>query len=158
MFGIDFSAIPNLFLFDPNDPLLFGSSLFLFLFVGLLILYKIFSKSDNSRISVLILFSLFIYYKAGGIFILLLILNAVINFFLGKGMSQAKKQTGKRNFLLLSLLFNIGLLIYFKYTNFFIQLFNDLSIGNFELIDIVLPLGISFYTFKSLSYILDIYF
>jgi D-alanyl-lipoteichoic acid acyltransferase DltB (MBOAT superfamily) len=157
MFGIDFSAIPNLFVFDPNDPLLFGSSLFLFLFFGLLILYRVFAKSDDARISVLILFSLFIYYKASGFFVLLLILNAIANFFFGKGMGKAQTPSGKRGFLLLSLFFNLGLLVYFKYTNFFIQMLNDINLGQFELLDIILPLGISFYTFKSLSYILDIY-
>ena len=157
MFGIDFSAIPNLFVFDPSDPLLFGSSLFLFLFFGLLILYRVFAKSDDARISVLILFSLFIYYKASGLFVLLLILNAIANFLFGKGMGKAQTPSGKRGFLLLSLLFNLGLLVYFKYTNFFIQMLNDINLGQFELLDIILPLGISFYTFKSLSYILDIY-
>jgi len=59
--------------------------------------------------------------------------------------------------MLLSLLFNLGILGYFKYSNFFIQIINDLQLGNIEFFDLLLPLGISFYTFKSLSYILDIY-
>lgn len=157
MIGIDFSKIGNLFLFDPNDPLLFGSSLFLFLFVALLIIYRLVAKSNNTRISILIVFSLFIYYKASGIFLLLLILNAIANFYFGKGMGNSKTQGGKRIFLILSIVFNLGLLAYFKYTNFFIQAIIDFNIGNLELLDIIMPLGISFYTFKSLSYILDIY-
>jgi len=157
MFGIDISKLPDLFLFDPNYPLLFGSSLFLFLFFALLVFYRIFAKSNNARNLVLIVFSLYFYYMAGGVFVLLLILNAVLNFYFGKWMGAAKGENNKRTFLLLALLFNLGLLAYFKYTNFFIQLINDINIGQFELLDIILPLGISFYTFKSLSYILDIY-
>ncbi len=157
MFGIDFSKISDIMLFDPRDPLLFGSSLFFFLFVALLLIYRLFAKSNNARVSILILFSMFIYYKASGIFLLLLILNAVANFYFGKGMGKSKTQGGKRVFLLLSLVFNLGLLVYFKYTNFFIQAIIDFNIGNLELLDIIMPLGISFYTFKSLSYILDIY-
>jgi D-alanyl-lipoteichoic acid acyltransferase DltB (MBOAT superfamily) len=72
-------------------------------------------------------------------------------------MGKSKSASGKQGFLILSLLFNLGLLIYFKYTNFFIQFINDIGSGQLELLDIILPLGISFYTFKSLSYILDIY-
>lgn len=157
MLGIDFTKISDLLLFDPSDPLLFGSSLFFFLFFALLVVNRILAKSNNARISILIIFSLFIYYKASGIFLLLLILNAIVNFYFGKGMGNSKKQSGKRLFLILSIIFNLGLLVYFKYTNFFIQALNDFQIGNFELLDIILPLGISFYTFKSLSYILDIY-
>jgi len=157
MIGIDFSKIGDLFLFDPNDPLLFGSSLFLFLFVALLIIYRLVAKSNNTRISILIVFSLFIYYKASGIFLLLLILNAIANFYFGNGMGNAKTQGGKKIFLILALVFNLGLLAYFKYTNFFIQAIIDFNIGNLELLDLIMPLGISFYTFKSLSYILDIY-
>ena len=157
MIGIDFSKIGDLFLFDPNDPLLFGSSLFLFLFVALLIIYRLVAKSNNTRISILIVFSLFIYYKASGIFLLLLILNAIANFYFGKGMGNSKTQGGKKIFLILALVFNLGLLAYFKYTNFFIQAIIDFNIGNLELLDLIMPLGISFYTFKSLSYILDIY-
>lgn len=157
MFGIDFTKLPGLFLFNPNDPLLFGSSLFLFLFFALLIFYRIFAKSNNTRILVLITFSLYFYYMAGGVFLLLLILNAILNFYFGKWMGNTNVENKKRNYLLLALLFNLGLLVYFKYSNFFIQLLNDINLGQFELLDIILPLGISFYTFKSLSYILDIY-
>ncbi len=157
MFGIDFSKIPNLLLFDPNDPLLFGSSLFFFLFFGLLVFYRQFAKSNNARISLLIVFSIYFYYKASGLFLLVLILNAIANFLFGRQMGKAETQGGKRLFLYLSLLFNLGVLVYFKYTNFFIQLLVDIQIGQLELLDIILPFGISFYTFKSLSYILDIY-
>ncbi|MCF6268125.1 MAG: MBOAT family protein [Melioribacteraceae bacterium] len=157
MFGIDFTKIPDLFLYDPNYPLLFGSSLFLFLFFALLVFYRIFAKSNNARILVLIIFSLYFYYMAGGVFLLLLIANAILNFYFGKGMGATKVEGKRRNYLLLALLFNLGLLVYFKYSNFFIQLVNDINLGQFELIDIILPIGISFYTFKSLSYILDIY-
>jgi D-alanyl-lipoteichoic acid acyltransferase DltB (MBOAT superfamily) len=157
MLGIDFNAIPKLFLFDSSDPLLFGSSLFFFLFLGLLILNRIVAKSTNARISLLILFSFYFYYKASGLFLLLLILNAVINFYLGKYLGKAESEGKQKLYLYLSLLFNLGILIYFKYTNFFIEVINDFTAGNIQPLDIILPLGISFYTFKSLSYILDIY-
>jgi alginate O-acetyltransferase complex protein AlgI len=157
MFGVDFSKIPDLLLFDPSDPLLFGSSLFFFLFFALLIFNRVFAKSNNARITLLILFSLYFYYKASGIFLIILILNAGANYLFGGWMEKSKTQSGKRLFLILSMVFNLGILVYFKYTNFFIQFLIDLQIGSFDLLDIILPLGISFYTFKSLSYILDIY-
>ena len=99
MFGIDISKIPDLFMFNPDDPLLFGSSLFLFLFFALLIFYRIFAKSNNARILVLITFSLYFYYMAGGLFVVLLIVNAILNFYFGKWMGATNLDSKRCNFL-----------------------------------------------------------
>ena len=157
MFNFDLNKLIQMFSYEPNDPLLFGSSLFLFLFFFLLVFYKLFAKSNKARVFLLIFFSLFFYYKASGIFVLLLILNAVANFYFGKWMADIKEEGSRRYLLILSLVFNLGVLGYFKYTNFFIQILNDLQGGTFDPLDIILPIGISFYTFKSLSYVIDIY-
>lgn len=157
LINIDFSKLFRLFVYDPADPLLFNSSLFLFLFFGLLILYWLFRKQTNLRIFTLIIFSLFFYYKASGIFFLLLIASAGINFYAGKIIHNAKAGTGRRIIFIVTLLLNLGALAYFKYTNFFIQIINDLHAGKIEPLQILLPIGISFFTFKALSYVIDIY-
>lgn len=157
MFNLDFHKISSLLSFNTSDPLLFASSLFLFLFFFLLLFNRLFANSKNARILLLIIFSLYFYYKASGLFFLLLIINAVANFYFGKWMWDAVEQSKKRMILILSLILNLGVLGYFKYTNFFIDLVNSIEGGSFVPLDIILPIGISFYTFKSLSYIIDIY-
>lgn len=157
MFNIDFQKVINLLKFDPSDPLLFGSSLFLITFFFLLLFYRLFAASKNARILLLLFFSLYFYYKASGIYFLLLILSAVINFAFGKFIFDSKSPAIKKTLLIVNVILNLGLLGYFKYTNFFIEIINDLKLGNFEPIDIFLPLGISFYTFKAMNYVLDIY-
>ena len=57
----------------------------------------------------------------------------------------------------MSLIFNIGVLVYFKYTNFFFQMFHDITQSEFKPFDIFLPIGVSFFTFQSMSYTIDIY-
>lgn len=63
----------------------------------------------------------------------------------------------RRNFLFISIITNLSLLTYFKYTNFFVDLFNQVTFSNVNPIDILLPIGISFYTFQTLSYSIDVY-
>ena len=157
MFNLDIQKILSLISFNPNDPLMFGSSLFLFLFFFLLVFYRLFANSKNARIILLIIFSLYFYYKASGLFFLLLIFNAAANFQFGKWMGNETEQSKKRIILALSLIFNLGILGYFKYTNFFLEIVSGVQNGSFQPLDIILPIGISFYTFKSLSYVIDIY-
>ncbi len=157
MMNLDFSKIFDLLAFDPSDPLLFGSSLFLFLFFFLLLFYRVFANNTKVRIGLLIFFSLYFYYKAAGIYFLLLIFSSVFNFYSGKWLFEIENQKNRKFLFISTLVVNLGLLGYFKYTNFFIGIINDISLGSFDPLDIFLPIGISFYTFKSLSYVIDIY-
>jgi len=155
--SLDFNKLFDLFKYTPHDPLLFGSSLFLFLFAGLLFIYNYLAKNKKLKIFTLIFFSLFFYYKAAGYFFLLLVIMALLNFYSGKLIHEIKSDGKRKLLFVLSLIINLGLLVYFKYTNFFIQIINDLSRGNIRPLDIFLPIGISFYTFKALSYVIEIY-
>ena len=149
--AVDLNKLLHLFVYDPQDPLLFGTSFFLFLFLGLLIIYRIFDSNKNLRIISVLIFSLFFYYKAAGPFFVILIVSAVFNFFAGKIIGNTKTGTTKRLLLLIiTLVINLGSLGYFKYTNFFFEILNDIHLGKFEPLDIFLPIGISFYTFKAL--------
>ena len=68
-----------------------------------------------------------------------------------------KFRKNSKSLLILTIIINIGLLIFFKYSNFFITTFNDLTNNNLKLLNIALPIGISFYTFQILSYVIDVY-
>jgi len=157
-FPIEWNKFWELFKYVPHDPLLFGSSMFIFFFIAVLIVYRFFSGNTSLRIYSLIIFSLFFYYKAAGVYLLLLVLIAVVNFYSGAWIYNAKDQLHKRLILTATIIINLGLLGYFKYTNFFLEILNDLKAGQFDMLDIFLPIGISFYTFKAMSYLIEIYF
>lgn len=143
--------------FNPKEPLLFNTGLFLFLFFIFISFYQLVYKNSKTRIVYLTIFSWFFYYKCGGFFFLLLILSTVVDFQLA-GWIYKSSQQWKRNLLLIvSLVVNLGLLAYFKYTNFFIDIVNAFQTHQFSHLQIILPVGISFYTFQVLSYTIDIY-
>jgi len=144
--------------YDPSSPLFFTSGFFLFFFLVVMIFYPLIVKRVKVRTWYLLLFSLYFYYKTSGLFVILLLLTAGVNFLLGAGIHKASSKGGKRWLMLLSLVWNLGSLGYFKYTNFIIDTINQLGGGNLPLMDIFLPVGISFFTFQTMSYTLDIYF
>jgi alginate O-acetyltransferase complex protein AlgI len=157
MFNLDLTKLADLLSYDPTDPLLFGSSLFLFFFFAFILFYRVFATSKNIRIVLILLFSLYFYYKASGIFFLLLVFSSVFNFYSGKWLFKSSGQIQKKILLICNVFINLGLLGYFKYTNFFLKILSDFQLGEFDPLNILLPIGISFYTFKSMSYVLDIY-
>ncbi|MCK9310440.1 MAG: MBOAT family protein [Candidatus Cloacimonetes bacterium] len=144
--------------YNPKQPLLFNSSFFLFFFVAILLFYPLFVNRIKVRTWYLMLVSMYFYYKTSGAFVLLLLLTSLVNYAIGSGIYHAKNRAGKRSLLLLSLIWNLGSLGYFKYTNFIIVTINQLTGGQLPLMDIILPVGISFFTFQTWSYTLDIYF
>lgn len=102
-------------------------------------------------------FSIFFYSWGGPKFILAILATTFIDFFLVNAMHQAKQKSKKIQFLILSLCINLGLLFYFKYCNFFIDNFNSLLGLDINFAKVILPIGISFYTFESLTYVVDVY-
>jgi alginate O-acetyltransferase complex protein AlgI len=153
----DLNKLKLLFIYDKTDPLVFTSSMFLFAFFVLLLLYRLLYKSKPARIYLLIIFSIFFYYKASGIYLLFLFVVSFLNYFMGKWIGGAQNKKVSLSLFLVSMLLNIGLLIYFKYMNFFIQIINDVRGSQVAPVDIFLPLGISFIIFKALSYVIEIY-
>jgi len=147
----------QLLFYDANRPLLFNSGLFLFLFSAFIGIYVFTIEWKRWRTVYVTLFSLYFYYKTSGIFFLLLIASTLVDFFLGKAIAQSKEKYEKVYFLVLSMLANLGMLAYFKYTNFFIESLNTLLAKPFGTWEIFLPVGISFYTFQTMSYTIDVY-
>jgi len=141
-----------------TNPLLFNSSFFLFFFIAILLFYPFIVKQVKIRTWYLLLASLYFYYKTSGSFVILLILTALVNYGIGAMIYRSEKKAQRRAWLILSLLWNLGTLGYFKYTNFIIDTFNALSGMGISNLDIFLPVGISFFTFQTWSYTLDIYY
>src|ERR1035437_8942764 len=124
---IDINKLKLLFVYDRTDPLVFTSSMFLFSFFILLALYRLFYKSKSIRIYLLIAFSIYFYYKASGVYFLLLFLITFLNYFAGKWIGRTPLGGKRRAIFIIAILANIGILIYFKYTNFFIQIVNEVK-------------------------------
>ncbi len=165
----------ELFSFDVNKPLLFTGPVFWFFLFVLLLFYSIIYKKPLIRNTYLFLFSLFFYYKSGGVFFILLIVSTITDYIAGLAIHASQRKAMKKLFVIISLIVNLGMLSYFKYTSFFTTIVNGLFNTDFPDIDwlaalsnfylgtgfntgsIVLPVGISFFTFQTISYTLDVY-
>ena len=157
MFGIDIHKLTSQFAYHVGEPMLFNSGLFLFLFTAFYGVYLLLNKSEKPRLVFVALFSVYFYYKSSGFYFLLLLGSIVVDFFLAQWIGQSKKYWKRLSLLVLSLMANLGMLAYFKYGNLVHQLFSALAEVTFEPLDIFLPVGISFFTFQSLSYTIDVY-
>ena len=152
--SLDFSKIANILLYNPHEPLLFSSGAFLFIFLFFMLVYFCLRKKVDARLLFVTLFSYYFFYKSSGFYFFLLLIVTVSDFYIARRVARGKYP---RLWLILSLLIDLGLLAYFKYTNFFAGLIAQMIGGNFQPWDIFLPVGISFYTFKTISYVVDIY-
>jgi len=157
MLQIDLSRIWQQLIYNPKEPLLFSSGLFIFLFTGFMYVYFLVYKHHRAKTTFVTLFSLYFYYKSSGIYFLLLILSAIVDYSLANAIFRAESAKKKKAILILSLVLNLGMLAYFKYTNFFYSIICDISAQSFSPLSIFLPVGVSFFTFQSLSYTIDIY-
>ena len=104
-----------------------------------------------------IAFSLFFYYKSSGLFFLMLIATSLLDWLLSWAIFRSKTRNRRLALMWLSIVISLSILGYFKYANFFLWNWNAMVEGNFQPLDIILPVGISFYTFQSISYVVDVY-
>ena len=153
----DWNAFLQQFLYDSKNPLLFNNGFFVYFFTLFILLFFALRNHHKARRYVFCLFSLYFFYKASGWFVGLVLVSAVVDFFLSNAIYREKSQSRKKFLLVLSILFYLGMLFYFKYTDFFIEISNSLFDTNFNPLNLILPIGISFYTFENLSYTVDVY-
>lgn len=143
-----------------SDTMLFSSFVFLFLFLPIVLVfnYIILKKSRILQNLFLFLASLFFYAWGEPWFVLVMFISIMANWFFGILISKYKNQKRKAKItLIISLIFNIGILFIFKYLTFTLQNIKYLFGSDFIVPVILLPLGISFFTFHALSYVIDIY-
>jgi len=143
--------------------MLFNTIQFGIFFTFVFFLYWfVFNKSVSRRNIFLVICSYFFYACWDWRFMLLLAFSTLLDYFSGLKIQKATDKKHKRRWLLVSVIINLGLLCFFKYYNFFITEFSQLlySIGfspHLSTLSIIIPVGISFYTFHGLSYIFDVY-
>lgn len=166
----------DIFTFSEDFPLIFTQANFWIFFAVAYFLFAVVHKKIRLRNAYLFLISLFFYYKTSGFFIGILLFSTLIDFFIGRSIYKSQRQTSSYILVTLSIVINLTVLCYFKYAYFFTDSFNMLFQTNFEVMNwlahwgnsfndhnyfkvdqIILPVGISFYTFQTISYSVDIY-
>ena len=155
--NIDLTKIGELLSYSAGHPLMFNSGLFLFLFLAFIIIYRLLYRNNIGRMIFVTLFSLYFYYKSSGIYVLCLLLVATSDYIIGRILERTLNNSARRWCVATSAIINMGMLCYFKYTSLIVDTINTFITHPIELWDIALPIGISFFTFRSLSYIIDIY-
>lgn len=137
--------------------MVFSSLSFIYVFLTL-VLITYFAVPKKLRNLVLLIFSLAFYYVSEQKLIIIMIISSLTDYFCSLGIEHFRERKGMtRLFLGLSLLINLSLLGYFKYADLFINSFNMLTGSEVPLLKIALPIGISFYTFQTMSYTIDVY-
>ncbi len=155
---MDFSGFLQQFAYNPIKILQFNSVFFFGLFSIFYVLYAAFFNRIQVRNGLLLLFSLFIYYKLSGLYVVLMCLVALSDFIIGKQILKTQNESKKKWWLVLSLTISVGSLIYFKYTPFILENVNAVLGSNFTPpTGFLMPIGISFYIFKTISYVMDCY-
>lgn len=154
---IDWKKLTDVLTYDPQQPMIFSSGLFLWLFLGFSLIYLLLQRKTTARLLFVSLFSYYFYYKSSGFYFFLLGIVTVSDFLLARWMYRTENSWKRKLIVCCSLCINLGLLCYFKYTNFFYEMLAPLWHGTYHPLDIFLPVGISFFTFQSLSYTIDVY-
>lgn len=161
----------DIFAFDIHEPLLFTRSVFWVFFAAVYTAFIFFTGKDRRTMHIrnvyLLIVSLFFYYKTSGPALSILLFLTVVNWMLGIAIHRAhttaeQRQTDSRlaaNILLLvGVLIDLGILCYWKYAYFGLDIWNTLTGQQLTIAEkIILPVGISFYTFQTISYITDVY-
>lgn len=167
--------LKKIFLFDENAPLIFTRFYFWAFFAVVLSVYVFIYKKRAVRNIFLFIASLFFYYKTSGLYFLLLIFSTLVDYYIGKAIFNSDNKRKRKLLVALSAIVNLSVLSYFKYSylfidtinfifnthfqvvNYFAEMSNFLTGTHFDINKIILPVGISFYTFQTISYSVDIY-
>ena len=166
----------KLFSFDESHPLLFTQFYFWAFFALVFAVFCLVRNKCLLRNAFLFFVSLFFYYKTSGLFTLILIFITLYDYFAGHWLASRKKESSRNIVLAVSVIVNLSTLFYFKYAYFITDVVNNLFSSSFKVFDIfayigngitgsnrfsvdsiLLPVGISFYTFQAISYVMDIY-
>ena len=133
--------------------MIFSSILFIYYFLPILLLIY-FIVPNKYKNLILLIFSLLFYFLGEPKYILILLSSCIINYYLSK---QFEKNKLRKLYLIISLIYNIGNLLIFKYTDFFISNINQIFNTQIPYLYIIMPIGISFFTFQALGYVIDVY-
>jgi D-alanyl-lipoteichoic acid acyltransferase DltB (MBOAT superfamily) len=164
-----------LFVYVKGQPVIFTQLYFWGFFSVVLAIYSLLYKKNNLRTFYLLLVSFFFYYKTSGIFLILLIFTIVSDYNWGRLIHKTESVKRKKLYVTISMILNLTLLCYFKYAYFFVESVNQLAGSDIHFFNyftqfsntyfstndplnkLILPVGVSFFTFQSISYTIDMY-
>jgi alginate O-acetyltransferase complex protein AlgI len=157
--NLSLDLIWNLLQYDKDNRIIFTSGLFLFFFLGFMLIYWLLQHRTTLRLLWVTVFSLYFYYKCAGWFWILHVVIVVADYSLAILIERAQQRSLRRFWLFGSLVLNLGILVYFKYTGYFAEIWNLMATpGHYLPVVALIPLvGVSFFTFQSLSYTIDVY-
>ena len=165
-----------------GNKLVFTEFNFWLFFILVLVIFSFLHKNKLARSVFLTIVSLYVYFKTSGLFLLVLLISIIVNYFFGRSIYAARSQLRSKWIIAFSAIFNLLILGYFKYAIFFTESFNELFQTDYEVVNhfiqygkawageelfakpapslvsqIILPVGVSFFTFQNISYTVDIY-
>ena len=149
--------LKDIFTYTEGEPMLFSSGTFWVLFLVFIPVYSLLKRRLWQMIVFVVAFSFYFYYKSSGVFVMLLFATSLFDWLLSRLLDRLKSVTARKLCVACSLTASLGILGYFKYANFFLWNISAMVGANFQPLDLILPVGISFYTFQSISYIVDVY-
>jgi len=167
--------LKEIFGFHPGHPLIFTEFYFWVFFAFVMCIFSMLHQRRVARSTFLFAVSIFFYWKTSGMFFLLLIFATLLDYFIGISLEKTEKQWKRKALVGSSIFINLANLIYFKYAFFFTDAYNkvfhtDYKVFNFlahwsnesfhtgfDVWDILLPVGVSFFTFQSISYSVEVY-
>lgn len=153
----DFDAVWRQLAYDPASPLLFNTGLFLLLFLGFMAVYQLLRYRRSLKLVFTIAFSLYFYYKSSAECCLILLGVCLNDYLSGLALGATSRPLLRRLWVAWVVTADLGLLVFFKYFALLGSLWAQMTTTHFDALDIILPAGISFFTFRSISYIVDIY-
>lgn len=137
--------------------MVFSSLTFLFIFLPLSIIFYYMSRKEIKNY-ILLVFSLFFYAYGGVKYLFVMLFSIGINYIFGILVHKTKKDLRLSRFIIiLTVICNLSVIGYYKYANFFISNVNSIFHMDIKKLNVVMPIGISFFTFQSLSYVIDVY-
>ena len=148
----------GMLVYDGASPLTLTTGFFLFAFLVFCVGYMVVRHRAHLRTWYIVLFSLYFYYKLSGIYVLLLLGVALSDFLIGRRVAKVRDAGGRtKGWVALSVTINVAILTYFKATNFFVDVVNNLyGSGTLDWQAVVVPAGVSFFVFQSIAYVVDI--
>ncbi|HHG83832.1 MAG TPA: MBOAT family protein [Bacteroidetes bacterium] len=167
--------LKDIFAYSKDSPLIFTQFYFWGFFAAVLLVFSFIYPFRAVRNAFLFLVSIFFYYKTSSFFFVILLFSTIVDYFIGFGIHKAKRKANKTFWLVLSIVVNLLVLSYFKYSYFFTESFNyafesqipyfnhfnywvnEFTGSKFSVTRLLPPVGISFFTFQTISYAVDVY-
>lgn len=154
---VELGNILKVFRYDADSPLIITGGWFLFIFIFFYAILILFKNRQRARVIYITLFSAYFYYKTSGLYLIILLLMSLSDYTIAGCIYNSFSERYRKRMLTLSIVIDIGVLCYFKYTNFLFDIIRPLLYEPFDIENIFVPAGISFFTFQSVAYVIDIY-